>query len=132
MTNRNEPIQQEKIKCDFPEKLVVAQEAKRESKTMKLAELPSVPPKPNSAERESTYTSMYSKKEVPQTLGEWNKLKTGCAMMLSSGTKGTSKVITYWYTPLVLYDLLPFYTQAIIYIYLCRRIYSQQRRTWQP
>lgn len=115
MTNRNEPIQQETIKCDFPEKLVVAREAKRESKTTKLAEIPSVH-KPNSAERESTYTSMYSKKEVPQTLGEWNKLKTGCAMMLSSGTKGTSKVSTYWYTLVVLYDLLPFYTQAITYM----------------
>lgn len=48
--------------------------------------------KPNPVEKESTYTSMYSKKEVPKTIAEWNKLKTSCAMMLSSGTKGTSKV----------------------------------------
>lgn len=43
-------------------------------------------------EKESTYTSMYSKKEIPKTVTQWNKLKTSCAMMLSSGTKGTSKV----------------------------------------
>lgn len=43
-------------------------------------------------EKESTYTSMYSKKEIPKTVIHWNKLKTACAMMLSSGTKGTSKV----------------------------------------
>jgi hypothetical protein len=42
--------------------------------------------------KESTYTSIYSKKIVPKSGTEWTKLKTSCAMMLSSGTKGTSKV----------------------------------------
>ena len=32
------------------------------------------------------------KKKKPVTLKEWNALKTECAMMLSSGTKGPSKV----------------------------------------
>mmetsp|Transcript_6650 Transcript_6650/g.11843 ORF Transcript_6650/g.11843 Transcript_6650/m.11843 type:complete len:1765 (-) Transcript_6650:235-5529(-) len=35
--------------------------------------------------------SAYSKKKRPISLQEWSKLKTECAMMLSSGTKGTSK-----------------------------------------
>lgn len=59
-----------------------------------VAQPPSVP-KPNpveKGEKESTYTSIYSKKIVPRTGTEWTKLKTSCAMMLSSGTKGTSKV----------------------------------------
>lgn len=33
-----------------------------------------------------------SKKQAPVTLKDWNKLKLECAQMLSSGTKGTSKV----------------------------------------
>ena len=32
------------------------------------------------------------KKKAPVTVKEWSTLKTECAMMLSSGTKGTSKV----------------------------------------
>eukprot|EP00584_Thalassiosira_punctigera_P018912 CAMPEP_0172570628 /NCGR_PEP_ID=MMETSP1067-20121228/128271_1 /TAXON_ID=265564 ORGANISM="Thalassiosira punctigera, Strain Tpunct2005C2" /NCGR_SAMPLE_ID=MMETSP1067 /ASSEMBLY_ACC=CAM_ASM_000444 /LENGTH=689 /DNA_ID=CAMNT_0013362759 /DNA_START=57 /DNA_END=2126 /DNA_ORIENTATION=- len=33
----------------------------------------------------------HRKKDRPMSQDEWNKLKTECAMMLSSGTKGTSK-----------------------------------------
>ncbi len=32
------------------------------------------------------------KKRAPTSVKEWSTLKTECAMMLSSGTKGTSKV----------------------------------------
>ena len=38
-----------------------------------------------------TSASAQSKKKKPMSLREWRKLKTECAMMLSSGTKGTSK-----------------------------------------
>merc|ERR1712194_565886 len=38
-----------------------------------------------------TTASAQSKKKRPSSLQEWGKLKTECAMMLSSGTKGTSK-----------------------------------------
>lgn len=37
-------------------------------------------------------SSVHSKKRAPVSLKEWNKLKLECAQMLSSGTKGTSKV----------------------------------------
>ena len=36
-------------------------------------------------------SSIHGKKKRPISLKEWSKLKTECAMMLSSGTKGTSK-----------------------------------------
>jgi len=38
-----------------------------------------------------TNASSQTKKKKPISLQEWGKLKTECAMMLSSGTKGTSK-----------------------------------------
>lgn len=38
-----------------------------------------------------TSTSVHGKKKRPVSSKEWSKLKTECAMMLSSGTKGTSK-----------------------------------------
>jgi hypothetical protein len=38
-----------------------------------------------------TATSVHGKKKRPVSSKEWSKLKTECAMMLSSGTKGTSK-----------------------------------------
>ena len=40
----------------------------------------------------SESSSVHSKKTAPVSLKEWNKLKLECAQMLSSGTKGTSKV----------------------------------------
>ncbi|KAL7534723.1 hypothetical protein ACHAXR_007024, partial [Thalassiosira sp. AJA248-18] len=40
---------------------------------------------------QETSASVHGKKKRPASLKEWNKLKTECAMMLSSGTKGTSR-----------------------------------------
>jgi len=40
----------------------------------------------------SETSSVHSKKRAPVLLKDWNKLKLECAQMLSSGTKGTSKV----------------------------------------
>ena len=40
---------------------------------------------------EESTVSVHSKKKRPGSQKEWSKLKTDCAMMLSSGTKGTSK-----------------------------------------
>lgn len=40
----------------------------------------------------SENSSVHSKKRAPVSLKDWNKLKLECAQMLSSGTKGTSKV----------------------------------------
>lgn len=37
-------------------------------------------------------SSVHNKKRAPVSLKDWNKLKLECAQMLSSGTKGTSKV----------------------------------------
>ena len=38
-----------------------------------------------------TYQPIHTRKKRPGSQKEWSKLKTECAMMLSSGTKGTSK-----------------------------------------
>lgn len=40
----------------------------------------------------SENSSVHNKKRAPVSLKDWNKLKLECAQMLSSGTKGTSKV----------------------------------------
>ena len=40
----------------------------------------------------SENSSVHNKKKAPVSLKDWNKLKLECAQMLSSGTKGTSKV----------------------------------------
>lgn len=40
----------------------------------------------------SENSSVHNKKIAPVSLKDWNKLKLECAQMLSSGTKGTSKV----------------------------------------
>jgi len=58
---------------------------KREVKAEALSEV-----KDNATIAE-THASVHSKKKRPISLKEWGKLKTECAMMLSSGTKGTSK-----------------------------------------
>jgi outer membrane biosynthesis protein TonB len=87
----NQAKETQKVKEDTEaksQKEVEPQPATEEAKPQPQTEVA----KPNPVERESTYISMYSKKEVPKTLSEWSKLKTSCAMMLSSGTKGTSKV----------------------------------------
>ena len=39
------------------------------------------------------YVPIHTRKKRPATQKEWSKLKTECAMMLSSGTKGTSKAL---------------------------------------
>jgi len=39
------------------------------------------------------YIPIHTRKKRPATQKEWSKLKTECAMMLSSGTKGTSKAL---------------------------------------
>ena len=39
----------------------------------------------------STHQPIHTRKKRPASQKEWSKLKTECAMMLSSGTKGTSK-----------------------------------------
>jgi hypothetical protein len=47
--------------------------------------------KVNAAAVTATATSVHGKKKLPVSSKEWSKLKMECAMMLSSGTKGTSK-----------------------------------------
>lgn len=90
------PKQEGSVKIDSSEKPFKLKE-EHEIKPRKI-----IDPQPSSLvksclmdkENSSTYTSLYSKKLTPKTVAEWNKLKTSCAMMLSSGTKGTSKVST--------------------------------------
>ncbi len=52
-----------------------------------------IPPKAKivAAATTPTATSVHGKKKRPVSSKEWSKLKMECAMMLSSGTKGTSK-----------------------------------------
>jgi hypothetical protein len=46
----------------------------------------------SSVDVEENSSAVQSKRQAPVTLKDWNKLKLECAQMLSSGTKGTSKV----------------------------------------
>ena len=54
------------------------------------------------AKRAVPYTSFHLKKKTPTSLHGWNRIKTECAKMLSSGTKGTSKVCVLLMKALVL------------------------------
>lgn len=96
-SDANEKTKQEvKVKTDLPKKPAKVKEENgiNETKPQKVEEpqTASSTIKPSVVEKNGTYTSLYSKKYAPKTFDEWNKLKTSCAMMLSTGTKGTSKV----------------------------------------
>lgn len=81
-----------KKKSGAPKKDVKAIQSKAKKKVTNKKEQPTLDTSVDATVQVDSQNQA-GKKRAPASVKEWSTLKTECAMMLSSGTKGTSKVV---------------------------------------